>query len=113
MSIKQVIDQLTSLDHRVQNWAQGKTPLPDYDEVIRLRVQVAALLYVPLDIITLSGNVETSLGRCNYQDQPIPEPVYEKLLLLRSQILGFDQQLSNLQHQLELMMHTPRKVAIH
>lgn len=113
MSIKQVIDQLTSLDSQVQSWAKGQTPLPDYDEVIRLRVQVAALLYVPLDITTLEGSVETSLGSCNRRDHPIPEPIYEKLLLLRGQILGFDQQLSNLQHQLELMMHTPRKAAVH
>lgn|GEM_PF-3545925 len=113
MSIKQVISQLNQLDAQVQGWASGRTPLPDYNEVVRLRVKVAALLYVPMEITSVSGEVETSLGSCTQQDYPIPEPVFEKLLLLRSQILDFDQQLSGLQHQMELMMHRPRKAAIH
>lgn len=113
MSIKQVINQLNSLDTQVQGWASGRTPLPDYNEVVRLRVQVAALLYVPMEISSLEGEIETSLGSCNQQDYPIPEPVFEKLLQLRSQILNFDQQLSGLQHQMELMMHRPQKAAVH
>lgn len=113
MSIKQVINQLSQLDSQVSDWAKGRLPLPDYDEVIKLRLQVASLLYIPLEIVSLDGPVKTSLGSCNKKDIPIPEQTYEKLLLLRGQILGFDQQLSNLQYQLELMMHTPRKVAVH
>ncbi|MCV6587444.1 MAG: hypothetical protein OIF57_00245 [Marinobacterium sp.] len=113
MSIKQIINQLNTLDNQVQGWASGQKPLPGYEEVIRLRVQMAALLYVPLDVATFDGPAVVTLGSCTQQNHPIPESIYEKLLLLRSQILNFDQQLSNLQNQLELMMHSPRQAAVH
>jgi len=100
MSIQQIVNNLVQLDAQVQGWASGQISLPKYEEVARLRLQMVALLYIPLTIDTTEGRRETSLMCCALHKNQIPEAIYEKLELLRSQVTNFDKQLTCLQNRL-------------